>query len=183
MGSLVGGKQNVKIFVLYLMQNINYPMDYITVNDIVMQNDYVLYLDFAESFHEMLDAGLIEVFAQNEHGDDLYVVTSKGRLIAQELHGEIHMALLQKSLSCALRYLDFRKRGITISCKIEKREDGRYDVICTVNEKNSPILTTTLAVDNLKFAQKMEDNFRDHPEIVYRGIYSLVAGNINFLFE
>ena len=183
MGSLVGGKQNVKIFVLYLMQNINYPMDYITVNDIVMQNDYVLYLDFAESFHEMLDAGLIEVVGQNEAGDDLYAVSPKGRLVATELHGEIHMALLQKGLSCALRYLDFRKRGITISCRVEKREDGRFDVICIVNEKGSPILTTSLVVDNEKFARKMEDNFREHPEIVYRGIVSLVAGNINFLFD
>lgn len=183
MGSLVGGKQNVKIFVLYLMQNINYPMDYITINDIVMQNDYVLYLDFAESFNEMLDAGLIEIYGKNEDGDDLYTVSSRGKLIATELHGEIHMALLQKSLSCALRYLDFRKRGINISCKIEKRDDERFDVICKVNEKNQPILSTTLVVDNLEFAKKMEDNFRDHPEIVYRGIVSLVAGNINFLFE
>ena len=46
---------NVKIFVLYLMRNIGYPMSFSTVNDIVMQNDYVMYLDFAEAFHEMLD--------------------------------------------------------------------------------------------------------------------------------
>ena len=38
---------------------INYPLDYIALNDIVMQNDYVMYLDFAESFHEMLDSELI----------------------------------------------------------------------------------------------------------------------------
>ena len=36
MASLVGSKRNVKIFVLYLMQNINYPLDYVTINDIVM---------------------------------------------------------------------------------------------------------------------------------------------------
>ena len=54
MGSPVGSKNNVKIFILYLMENINYPLDYITLNDIVMQTDYVMYLDFAEGFSEML---------------------------------------------------------------------------------------------------------------------------------
>ena len=55
MGARIRDKRNVKIFVLYLMQNINYPLDYVTLNDIVMQNDYVMYLDFAEAFHEMVD--------------------------------------------------------------------------------------------------------------------------------
>ena len=75
MASLVGDKRNVKIFVLYLMQNINYPMDFVTLNDIVMQNDYVMYLDFAESFYEMLDAGLVEEICQTDDGDPMYMVT------------------------------------------------------------------------------------------------------------
>ena len=49
MGARIRDKRNVKIFVLYLMQNINYPLDFVTVNEIVMQTDYVMYLDFAES--------------------------------------------------------------------------------------------------------------------------------------
>ena len=65
MASLVGDKRNVKIFVLYLMQNINYPMDFVTLNDIVMQNDYVMYLDFAEAFHEMVDMHLIDKFEED----------------------------------------------------------------------------------------------------------------------
>ena len=48
--SPIGSKNNVKIFVLYLMENINYPLDFVTINDIIMQTDYVMYLDFAESF-------------------------------------------------------------------------------------------------------------------------------------
>ena len=51
MSSPIGSKRNVKIFVLYLMENIDYPLDFTTLNDIVMQTDYVMYLDFAEGFH------------------------------------------------------------------------------------------------------------------------------------
>ena len=183
MGSLVGSKRNVKIFVLYLMQNINYPLDYITLNDIVMQNDYVMYLDFAESFHEMLDAGLIEEAEKNEASDALYVVSEKGRIVATELHSEILSSILDKSLECALRYLDFKKRGIKISSKVEKREDGRFDVVCIVKEKDVVIMQNTVVVDTENRAKRMEDNFRDHPEIVYKGVFALLSGNINFIFN
>lgn len=183
MASLVGSKRNVKIFVLYLMQNINYPLDYVTLNDIVMQNDYVMYLDFAESFHEMLDAELIEECCKSEIGEPMYIVTDKGKLVATELHSEILTSLLDKSLECALRYLDFKKRGITVSCKVEPREDGRYDVICIIREKDVVIMQNNVVVDTLNRAKRMEDNFRDHPEIVYKGVMALLSGNINFIFN
>lgn len=183
MGSLVKSKRNVKIFVLYLMQNINYPMDYVTVNDIVMQNDYVMYLDFAESFHEMLDSGLIEDCGKNEVGDSMYIVTEKGKVVATELHSEILSSLLDKSLECALRYLDFKKRNVKVSSKVEKRDDGRYEVICIIKENDSVIMQNSVVVDTLNRAQRMEDNFRDHPEVVYKGVMALLSGNINFIFN
>lgn len=183
MGSLVGSKRNVKIFVLYLMQNINYPLDYITLNDIVMQNDYVLYLDFAESFHEMLDAGLVEEFCKSDDGDPMYMVTDKGRIVATELHSELLTSILDKSLECALRYLDFKKRGITSSCRVEKRNDGMFDLICELKEKKEVIMRNVVVVDTLNRAERMADNFNDHPEIVYKGLLALLSGNINFIFK
>ena len=183
MGARIRDKRNVKIFVLYLMQNINYPLDYVTLNDIVMQNDYVMYLDFAESFHEMLDTELIREECKNEAGDSMYLVTEKGRVVATELHSEILSSLLDKSLECALRYLDFKKRNIKVSSRIEKRDDGRYDVICIIKEKDEVIMQNSVVVDTVIRAQRMEDNFRDHPEVVYKGVMALLSGNINFIFN
>ena len=183
MGARIRDKRNVKIFVLYLMQNINYPLDYVALNDIIMQNDYVMYLDFAESFHEMLDSELIEEVCRSEADDPMYMVTDKGRIVATELHSEILSSLLDKSLECALRYLDFKKRNITVSARIEKREDGRYDVICILKEKNEVIMQNSVVVDTIIRAQRMEDNFHDHPEVVYKGVMALLSGNINFIFN
>ena len=63
MGSMIGSMKNVKIFVLYLMENVGTPLSFVTLNDIVMQTDYIMYLDFAEAFHKMLDDGLIATVA------------------------------------------------------------------------------------------------------------------------
>lgn len=187
MSSPIGSKRNVKIFVLYLMENIDYPLDFTTLNDIVMQTDYVMYLDFAEGFHEMLDAGLILEF--EEGGSKYYYVSDKGRCVAQELHSDILSSILDQSLACALRYLDFKKRGIEAHCSSEKRLDGKYNVTCTFTQKKpgeserDVIFTTTITVDSHNRAERMKENFRDRPEAIYRGVIALLSGNVNFLFD
>jgi hypothetical protein len=44
-------------------------------------------------------------------------------------------------------------------------------------------MQNVVVVDTLNRAQRMEDNFRDHPEVVYKGVMALLSGNINFIFN
>ncbi len=181
MSSAIGNMQNVKIFVLYLMENINYPLDLVTVNDIVMQTDYVMYLDFAVAFNEMLDGGLIEKIIDD--GEEKYVVTEKGRYVARELKSDLLSSILDQSLAKALRYLNFKKRGIVPKCAIKKTDDGRYNVVCSFTEKKACIFSQTLTVDTLDRAERMKNNFYERPEAIYRGAVALMAGDVNYLFN
>lgn len=183
MASPIGDMKNVKIFVLYLMENIGYPMSFVTINDVTLQNDYVMYLDFAEAFYDMLDNDLIACVGQNEAGDDLYAVTFKGRCVAEELKSDLLPSILDQSLRCALRYLDFQKRGVRISTHIEARPDKMYDLECRMYEKEEVIMSVMLTVDSRLRAERMADNFRENPENIYKGVTALVAGNVNYLFS
>ena len=124
MGARITAKKNVKIFVLFLMENINYPLDFVSINDIVMQTDYVMSLDFAESFNELLESDLIQYTEVD--GEKYYSVTKKGSLVARELHSDILSVILDKSLEAAFRYLDFKKRGVEARCSSSRRSDGRF---------------------------------------------------------
>ena len=181
MGSPVGNINNVKIFVLYLMENLNYPMDFVTLNDIVMQTDYVMYLDFAEAFNEMLDGGLID--KSEESGEEYYFVTERGRCVAEELKSDLRESLLDKALEAGLRYLSFKKRGITVRCSVEKNPDGTYQVICSFTENKNTIFTQSLIVDSLERARAMQENFYERPETIYKGVLALMSGNVNYLFS
>ena len=182
MGYHMDSIRNIKIFVLYLMENIRRPLDFVTLNDIIMQTDYIMYLDFAEAFHQMEDAGLVAVVGK-EGETPIYDITDKGKLVAETLHSDILSSILDRSLAAALRYLDFRELGITVKSHSERRKDGRYDVYFALLEHGDPVFTTTLTVDSANRAERMCENFRDHPEHIYRGIHALFAGNMNFLFE
>ncbi len=183
MGSQIGSMNNVKIFVLYLMKNINYPMDFVTINDVVMQTDYVMYLDFAEAFHQMLEGGLIAQDGTHENGEPLYSVTRRGTLVAEQLKCDILPSILDQSLTCALRYLDFRRRGVTVSCESQRQPDLTFDVTVTLREKDKTILCTTINTDSEYHAQKMKETFHEHPEVVYRGILALLSGTVGFLYD
>lgn len=174
---------NVKIFVLYLMRNINYPLNYTSINDIVMQNDYIMYLDFAEAFAEMLENGLIEVVGKNEQDEELYFVTKKGALVAETLHSEIYSAILNQSLRCALQYLDFQKRGIVIDTEFEKLPDLTVNVTLTIKEKKKVLFKTTMNLDSEVRAHQICEKFRDNPENAYRGMLALLSGNVNYLLD
>lgn len=180
--SALGGKRNVKIFLLYLMQNVRIPLDFATLNDMVMQTDYVMYLDMAEAFHELLDDALIEVFNTSEE-PQRYVVTSKGRIVAEQLHSELLPTILDESLRCALRYLDFRRRGITTHCSVTPMPDGTAAFVCSIEQEGKVLFETRVSVDSMTRARQMEDNFRARPEAIYKGMWSLLSGNVNYLFS
>lgn len=189
--SALGGKRNVKIFLLYLMQNVRIPLDFATLNDMVMQTDYVMYLDMAEAFHELLDDGLITTAAPDEpypaeqgvpEDEPRYIVTAKGRLVAEELHSDLLPTILDESLRCALRYLDFRRRGITTHCSVTPNPNGGAEFYCSVEQNGTVLFETRVSVDSVMRARQMEENFRARPETIYKGMWTLLAGNVNYLF-
>ena len=189
MPSALGGKRNVKIFLLYLMRNIGIPLDFATLNDLVMQTDYVMYLDFAECFHELANSDLIEAVPQPGEAPDAgeqdkkYVVSTKGRMVADELHSDLLPVILDQSLQCALRYLDFKQRDIHTQCEISKRPDGTVEFRCHIREGERLLFSTTVNVDSVARAEQMQENFRARPESIYKGMWTLLSGNINYLFS
>ena len=182
MPSALGGKRNIKVFILYLMQNVRTPQTYVTINDMIMQTDYVMYLDFSECFYEMLDDGLIAQAGEDEEGQTLYAVTPQGRMVAQQLHSDILPTVLEESLRCALRYLDFKQRGVRTFCETHAKPDGTAEFVCGVEENGKQLFRTSMTVDCLARAQQMEQNFRERPEAIYKGLWALLSGKVNYLF-
>ena len=182
MGSVIGSMKNVKIFVLYLMQNVGKPLDFVTLNDIVMQTDYIMYLDFAEAFHKMLDDDLIAI-AGEENGEPLYNITERGRCVAESLHSDILSSILDKSLAAALRYLDFKRRGVKTDCAVRLNPDGSAEFSFTMEEQGRQLCSAAIHCDCLARAQQMERNFRERPEAMYKGMWALLSGNVNCLFS
>lgn len=183
MSSQIGNKDSVKVYVLNLMMAIGYPVDFTTLNDALRQTDYVDYFDFANAFHKMADDGLLAATDVNDAGEPCYTVTEKGACVVEAMRGNILSAALEDSEVAAMRYLDFRKRGVKVSCRIEPVAEGGCHIICSVTERDKVLVSVTMWVEDVYTAQRMEQQFRSRPENTYRAVRALLSGNINYLFD
>ncbi len=179
MSSPIGSKSNVKIFILYLMDNINYPLSFTMLNDVIRQTDYVMYLDFSEALAEMVEFGLVS--EDPADGEAMYEITKKGRIVVRELNTDILASILEKSMTAALRFLDFSKRGIETDCLIEKTPEADYKVTATIKEKGREIFRTSLHVTSYAEAEKMRKNFYERPEVIFKGVIALLEGSVDYL--
>lgn len=182
MSSPVRDKNFVKVFVLYLLENIGYPLDYNTINDIVIQDGYVGYFDFAPCFAEMLEDGIV-LEIKDEDGTCKYMASNKGSSIAENLSGDILSEIRDRSLKSALRLLSLKKRGAELHFSREDDENGNGILVtCEVTEHGKTVYKTTLRVDSEARAEKIHENFIENPEVILRGTLALLSGDVNFIF-
>ena len=90
---------------------------------------------------------------------------------------------LRLTLRCALRSLDFKRRGVKTECTVVPSTDGSAEFTCRVTEQGRQLFSTTIHCDCLARAQQMERTFRERPEAIYKGLWALLSGNVNCLFS
>lgn len=187
MHSRLNNKNDIKIFILYLLQNIQYPLDFPTINDIVVQNEYVNYFDFAECFAEILDMGhIIEEFSEDEKTGEkktMYRISPLGSAVVSQLQSGLLRSIRERSLKSALKLLSFKKRGASMKCTTSECPDGKFAIECVITEMDKEILHVKLVDDASSRIESMKRNFEDHPDAIYKGIMALLAGEVDYLFN
>ena len=174
-------KNDIKIFILYLLENINYPLDFVTVNDIVMQNEFVGYFDFAECFAELLDA--VHIIETNVDGVSHYAISPTGSHVASQLQSSLLAPIREKSLKSALRLLSFQKRGAKLKCESEECADGKYKLHCLITEEEEPIFDLSVVINSETQLDIMKKIFEERPEVIYRGVMALLSGEVDYLLS
>ena len=204
MASQLKDENEIKIFILYLLDKIGYPLDYPSIGSIMMQDGIVNFFDFAENFFALVDAGHIREImppeleaeiadetkelteedleeTESEH-TILYEVTETGRQVARGLSDKLMVAVREKSYRSALRHLSFAKRGAYIDYSYKPDGDG-YLLNCSIRESKGSLMDLTVKVDSDYQLDRMIHNFSSKPEVVFRGVMALLSGDVNYLFE
>ena len=186
-------KNEIKIFTLFLLDKIGYPLDYNTIASIVVQDGVVRYFDFADCFFQLLDAGHIcRADAENaqlslEGSDETeqeasYVITDTGRQVAQVLGENLMIRVREQGIRSALRHLSLQKMGASIDQSYDNVGDG-FLYHCSIKNSQGELLGVNIRLDNQRQLDRVLKNFADRPEVIYRGILALLSGDVNYIFE
>lgn len=187
-------KNEIKIFILFLLDKIGYPLDYNTIGSIVVQDGIVRFFDFADCFFQLIDAGHIceasrdgaqlhlSGTPETENQDTLYEITPTGREVAHVLGENLMVTVREQGVRSALRHLSLRKLGAVIDQTYAPLGEG-YSYRCSIKDKDGEVLSVQLRLDDRRQLEKVTKNFADRPEIIYRGILALLSGDVNYIFE
>ena len=170
---------DLKVFLLFLLDNIRYPIEEATVMRIVEENTDEILLDYKQCLGELVDSEHL-LFDEIE-GEKYYMISDKGRVIAAELYDNLDAGFRERSLRSAIKHVSLSKSGASINSYIEKTESGRYRVTLEANDRFGDLMRTTLTVNSLAEAEQIKRNFEAKPDGVYRGVLFSATGRIEYL--
>ncbi len=181
MDGAMGNKTDIKIFILFLLNEINYPLDYESIVNVMAENGYVGSFDFAETFSELCERGHID--ATETDGKILYSIAPTGRIVANELQGDLLESIREKSRKGAMRLVSLIRRGAKVKSEILSRPDGKYIFSCEMTEVAGTILKNEIVLSSLSAAEKIKERFDRNPEGTYRGVLAVLTGEMEYLLQ
>ena len=189
----------IKVFILYLLEKIGYPLEYTDIATIIIRDGLVDYFDFVEYFHQLLQANHIRMVpkegdalsdgtAESADSEDctenrMFEVTETGKKIAKGLSEDLLMtAVREKSYISAMRHLSLEKRKAVVT-QSEEQDGTGYIFHCSIKDMDGLALNLSVRADTFNQLSRMKQNFEERPDVIYRGIIALVTGNVNYLFD
>ncbi len=172
-------KTEIKIFILYLLMNADGPVDFVTLHDMVVQDAVVGQFDFMDSFFELAETAAIQKIKKNDK--EFFTVTPSGREAAKMLESDLSRSVRERALRSAKRYLQYRERGTTAKSRVIPLENGKFRLECECSDRDGVYMSTSVVLDNKRQAELMKYNFDDKSELVYKGLLSLLSGDMNYL--
>jgi hypothetical protein len=171
-------EEDIKIFILFLLRNLNYPMNFASINDIVLQDEVVGYFDFAECFAKLVEGGNIAEI-KNENAEATYQITEQGIHVADTLYSRILRSIRDRGLRSAYRLITFRDRGAKTLNEITENPDGSYNFHCEIKEREKVMLNINIAVGTKRQVEQIEYNFKEYTENIYAEVLRVLSGESN----
>lgn len=169
---------DIKVFLLFLIDNIGYPIEHSDIIDIVSENTDEILLDYDECLRELSDDG--HLLFDEYNGEKYYMISDSGRMIASQLYDSLDKEFRERSLRYAAKYTSLSKSGASISASIEE-VNNLYKVTMRVNDSTGEVMCVCVSVKSRSEAEKIKSNFESKPDGVYRGVLFSVTGKLEFL--
>ncbi len=170
---------DIKVFLLFLLDNIGYPLEYEMILSIVAENTDDISFDYSECLTELVESGHLEL--DDLDGDSYFSMTKKGRMVAAELYDTIDKGFRERSLRSAIQYISLTDSGKSINSYITETESKRYVVTLEAADRFGEVMSLSLTVNSREEAEMIKSNYDTKPENVYRGVLFSATGRLDYI--
>ena len=174
-------KTEIKLYILYIMKNIGYAIEYDKLNDTVTTDGAVNYFGFAECFSELVETGNISV--ETVDGKETFAITEQGINVVDTLEDTLSHGTRRTALAAATRLTSFEKRGASTEKSVEELSDGRFLFTFRVKEYSKEIFSVSVTLENRDQLGTVQRNIEKNPDGVYKCIMALLSGQADYLLD
>lgn len=139
--------------------------------DIISGNGMANFFETGSAIDELVRLGHV-----TEGDGDVLSLTDTGRQVADTLSGMIPYTLRERSVRSALQLLTRIRRERENTVTMEKLPHG-YNVTCSIDDDEHPLLSFTLRVADDLQAQMIRENFLNDPVLLYRSLLAILSGD------
>ena len=170
---------DLKVFLLFLLDNIRYPVDSDTITSIVAENTDDISLDYQQCLGELVDSEHL-LFDEIE-GVRYYMISDKGREVASELYDTLDQNIREKSIRVASKHIAFTENGTSTKTKIEEADNNRFRVTVEAHSRLGKIMSVSMLVPSRAEAEEIAERYENRPDAVYRGVMFALTGRLELI--
>ncbi len=163
-------KDEIKILICYLLTSIKSGLKKEDILKSIEENSIANYFDIADCLSDLLSKGNVN-FSKEQN---LYMANNETEMISQRLDTFLPYSVREQALNTALRLLKKLQHKNENSVDIEKNNNG-FDVTCRISGGEVDLAQIKLYVPDMLQAKKVEDNFYNNPDLLYKCIISILT--------
>ena len=169
----------IKIFLTYILDYVDRPLDYTTLSGIIMDNVENPSLDFEEALNALSDDGYL--YSEEIDGERYYMITEIGRSLASELYDTLDADIREKSIRVAVKHISFVESGTLTKTKIEQADNNRFKVTVEAHSRLGEIMSVSMLVPSRSEAEDIAARYENRPDAVYRGVMFALTGRLELI--
>lgn len=170
---------DIKIFLMFLLDNIDRPIDYTTISEILMENVESLTIDYEDCLRQLADEG--HLYFEEIDGEKYYMISDQGRRASGELYDTLDKEFRERSIRYAIKHISLSESGARVNASVSESENGRYRVVLEAYNKTGQIMSTSILVSSRSEAEMIKQNFENKPDAIYRGILFSLTGRLEYI--
>lgn len=171
-------KAQIKIAILAAYSAFAAEIPHNSAQESIVSAGEINVLDFSESENELINENMLRLV--NEDGKTLCGITPLGEAMFRAGKDIVSPDVLENCVKGAARHFDYICTGKKYVSEILEVDGGFY-VVCSLRSKERTFMEAKFFFESRARAREAYENCLKNPEVVFKGLETLMTGRINSL--
>ena len=168
-GVTLGGLYNtaeIKILICYILSAIKEPVPAAMLSNELHFAGLANGFEVSDAIVSLSESGHIK---STDSSDTAYVITEKGKLIAEELKTSISYTVKDRAFAVTVKMLSHIKNIEQTEFEVVRENDVPY-IVCTVKDSSLPLMSIKILLSDEGQATAIKERFLENPTEIYLNI-------------